>query len=133
MVDGLPVMKGAGERYGTFTVRLPTIYHRPVGRGIMATKKIETVCGYSCSDCDHYRNECAGCAKTKGTPFWVAFMGIERCAIYDCCNNRKLPHCGKCPDLMCERFNRIRDDPHLNEAEAAACLIAMERELRARK
>ena len=48
-------------------------------------------------------------------------------------NERKFPHCGKCPDLMCERFNRIKDNPEMNEAEAAACLAAMERDLRARK
>ncbi|MCK9631545.1 MAG: DUF3795 domain-containing protein [Methanoregula sp.] len=100
----------------------------------MAKKKIETVCGYSCSDCDHHGKECTGCEKTRGKPFWTAFIGIENCAIYDCCKNeRKFPHCGKCPDLMCGRFDRIRDDPHLNEAEAAACLVAMEQELRSRK
>jgi len=100
----------------------------------MAKKKIETVCGYSCSGCDHHKKECPGCEATKGKPFWTAFIGIDRCAIYDCCtNDKKFPHCGKCPELMCERFNRIKEDPNLNEAEAVACLAAMERELRARK
>ena len=99
----------------------------------MTPKKIETVCGCSCSDCPHHGNECQGCVKTKGTPFWTAFIGIERCAIYDCCtNDRKLPHCGKCPDLMCERFDRIRDTPGITEAEANAALAAMESELRQR-
>jgi hypothetical protein len=100
----------------------------------MAKKKCETVCGYSCSDCDHHGKECPGCEKTKGIPFWTAFTGIERCEIYDCCNNdKKLPHCGKCPELMCDRFNRLKDNPEMNEAEATACLAAMERELRERK
>ncbi|OPY37519.1 MAG: hypothetical protein A4E35_01435 [Methanoregula sp. PtaU1.Bin051] len=99
-----------------------------------AKKKIVTVCGYSCSGCDHYTKECPGCPKTGGRPFWTGFIGIDRCAIYDCCvNDRKIPHCGKCPELMCERFSRIRDDPDLNEAEATACLAAMEKELRRRK
>ena len=97
-------------------------------------QKIQTVCGYSCSDCDHLGNECPGCVKTEGKPFWTAFIGIDRCAIYDCCTNeRKFPHCGKCPDMMCERFDRIKDNPDMNEAEAAACLAAMERDLRGRK
>ena len=72
--------------------------------------------------------------RQRGNPFWTAFIGIDRCAIYDCCtNDRKLPHCGKCPELMCERFNRIKEDPNMNEAEAVACLAEMENELRARK
>jgi hypothetical protein len=100
----------------------------------MAPRKIQTVCGYSCSDCEHHKKECPGCTKTKGTPFWTAFVGIDRCAIYDCCTNDKMfPHCGKCPDLMCDRFNRIRDTPGITEAEASASLAAMEKELRGRK
>jgi hypothetical protein len=96
-------------------------------------KKIETVCGYSCSDCDHLKKECPGCAKTKGKPFWTAYAGIDQCQIYTCCTTeRNLPHCGKCPELMCERFTRFKD-PEMSEAEASACLTAMERELKARK
>jgi len=99
----------------------------------MAKKKVATVCGTSCSDCDHYTKECPGCGKTKGRPFWIAYAGTDRCAIYECCaNDRKFPHCGKCPDLMCDRFDRIRDNPDMDEREAAACLTAMEKELRAR-
>ncbi|MFA4850753.1 MAG: DUF3795 domain-containing protein [Methanoregula sp.] len=100
----------------------------------MAKKKMQTVCGYSCSGCDHHTKECPGCEATKGKPFWTAYVGIEQCQIYSCCTTeRKLPHCGKCPDLMCERFNRIKEDPSMNEAEAVACLTAMEQNLRARK
>lgn len=100
----------------------------------MAKKKIQTVCGYSCSDCDHHGKECKGCGETKGIPFWTAFIGINRCEIYDCCtNDRKLPHCGKCPEMLCSRFDRIRDTPGITEAEAGAALAAMENELRSRK
>lgn len=96
-------------------------------------KKIETVCGYSCSDCDHYMKECKGCLPTQGVPFWTAFVGIDRCAIYDCCTNvRKLPHCGKCPDLMCERYNRIYETPGITDEQAKEALAAMEKELRSR-
>ena len=96
-------------------------------------KKIETVCGYSCSGCDHHGNECPGCGKTKGRPFWTAYVGIDQCQIYACCTaERKFPHCGKCPDLMCGRFTRFRD-PGMSEEQAASCLAAMEQELRARE
>jgi hypothetical protein len=99
----------------------------------MAKKRIQTVCGYSCSDCDHHRKECAGCAKTGGKPFWTQFVNAAVCPVYDCCvNDRKLPHCGKCPELMCGRFSRFKD-PGMSDEQAAECLAAMERELRARK
>ena len=99
----------------------------------MAKKKIETVCGYSCSRCDHHRKECPGCGATKGKPFWTAYAGVECCPVYDCCvNERKLPHCGKCPELMCERFSRFKN-PEVSDEIQAGHLTAMEQELRARK
>jgi hypothetical protein len=99
----------------------------------MAPKKIQTVCGYSCSDCEHHTNECPGCAKTKGRAFWTAYVGIDQCAIFQCCTTeKKLPHCGKCPDLLCERFTRYRQ-PGMSDEQVAAGLAAMEKELRARR
>ena len=95
----------------------------------MAAKKIETVCGYSCSECDHLGCECHGCGITKGKPFWTDYAGVECCPVYDCCvNERKLPHCGKCPELMCERFTRFKD-PDRSEKEAEDVLLRMEQEL----
>lgn len=99
----------------------------------MAPKKIQTVCGYSCSDCEHHKKECPGCTKTKGKPFWTAYVGIDQCAIFQCCTTEKnLPHCGKCPDLLCEKFTRYRQ-PGMSDKQVAAGLAAMEKELRARK
>lgn len=99
----------------------------------MAKKKLLTVCGYSCSDCDHLGKECPGCAKTEGKPFWTQFVDAPACPVYDCCVNiKELQHCGKCPDLICERFTRFKD-PGMSEEQAATALAAMERELRARK
>jgi hypothetical protein len=99
----------------------------------MAKKKIETVCGYSCSGCDHHGKECPGCEATKGKPFWTPYVSLESCPVYDCCKNeRKLPHCGKCPELMCERFTRLKD-PDRSEEENRMVLVDMEHELRARK
>ena len=99
----------------------------------MKDAKIETVCGYSCSDCDHLNVECKGCADTSGKPFWTAFVNVECCPVFDCCvNTRTLPHCGRCPELICERFTRFKD-PGMSEEEAASVLAGMERELRARR
>lgn len=94
--------------------------------------KIPTVCGYSCSDCPHLGQDCPGCGETKGKPFWTAFVDADTCPVYDCCvNDRRLPHCGKCPDLVCERFTRFRD-PEMSEEEAGRVLRQMEEELRGR-
>ena len=96
-------------------------------------KKIETVCGYSCSDCNHQGKVCSGCSETGGKPFWNAFVGIDCCPIYDCCMTEKnLPHCGKCPELVCERFTRFKN-PETSEEEQSAHLAAMKRELLCRK
>jgi len=98
----------------------------------MAQQKIETVCGYSCSDCDHLGSECPGCEKAHGKPFWTEYVGAECCPVYNCCVNEKgLPHCGHCPDLVCERFTRYRD-PGMTDEEARRTLVLMETELRAR-
>jgi hypothetical protein len=99
----------------------------------MAKNKIQTVCGYSCSNCEHLGKECTGCEMTKGKPFWTAYIDTDICPIYDCCvNERKLPHCGKCPELMCERFTRFKD-PAMTAEQAQTVLIKMEEELRSRK
>jgi hypothetical protein len=93
-------------------------------------RKIETVCGHSCSDCGHHGKECPGCGMTGGRPFWTAFVETDCCPVYDCCvTERKLPHCGRCPELMCERFTRFRD-PDMGDEQAEQVLGAMERELR---
>lgn len=99
----------------------------------MAKKKIETVCGFSCSDCDHHKKECPGCETIKGKVFWTAFVNIDQCPIYECCTTmKKLPHCGKCPELVCERFTRFKN-PEMTDEQAAAGLAAAEKELRSRK
>lgn len=99
----------------------------------MKSKKIETVCGYSCSDCDHLGAECRGCISLRGKPFWTQFVGVETCPVYKCCvDERKFAHCGRCPDLMCDRFTRFKD-PGMSDEEARAGLKRMEQELRSRK
>jgi hypothetical protein len=96
-------------------------------------KKIEMICDYSFSGSDHHKKECPGCRVTKGKPFWTIYASVENGPVYNCCvNERKLPHCGKCPELMCERFSRFRD-PDMSGEQSAAVLLQMEKELRARK
>jgi len=99
----------------------------------MTKNKIQTVCGYSCSCCEHLGRECPGCTETAGKPFWTAYVDIETCPIYECCvTERKFPHCGRCPDLMCERFTRFKD-PDMTEEQARDVLSRMEAELRSRR
>ena len=96
-------------------------------------KKIETVCGYSCSDCDHLGRECAGCEETKGEPFWTAYTDTCICPVYDCCvNDRRLEHCGKCPEMLCERFTRFKD-PEMSPEVQDMTLARMKKELKRRK
>lgn len=111
----------------------PPVYYQEHVPVIMGKKKIETVCGYSCSDCEHLGAECEGCITNHGKPFWTQFVGVVTCPVYECCvHERKLPHCGRCPDLICERFTRFKD-PGMSDEESEAGLIRMEKELRSRK
>ena len=83
------------------------------------------VCGIICRECTYYRADCEGCRAVKGAPFWVAFVGVDRCPIYECCVvEKKLDHCGQCDDLPCERFTRFRD-PSVSEENAARTLESM--------
>jgi len=99
----------------------------------MAKKKMQTICGFSCTDCNYLEKECPGCEAKKGKVFWTAYVGADCCPIYDCCvNDRRLPHCGKCPDLVCERYTRFKD-PNVSEEVAAKGLVERVQELRNRK
>ena len=57
---------------------------------------VESRCGILCSTC-RYREKvgCQGCLIiTK--PFWG-----NSCPLKSCCEERKLEHCGLCPDFPC--------------------------------
>lgn len=82
-------------------------------------------CGIICGKCEYYPGDCPGCRSVKGAPFWVNFVKVARCPIYECCMvEKKLDHCGPCPDLPCERFSRFRD-PSVSEEEAARAIETM--------
>lgn len=65
---------------------------------------MESRCGILCSACE-YREQmhCAGCANIK-EPFWGA------CKIKTCCEGRKLPHCGECPQFPCANLKAFAYD-----------------------
>lgn len=68
-----------------------------------------------------------------GKVFWTAFAGINCCPIYDCCvNDKKLLHCGKCPDLIRERFTKFKN-PEVSDDMQVGMIAAMEQELHVRK
>ncbi|HOP66212.1 MAG TPA: DUF3795 domain-containing protein [Methanoregulaceae archaeon] len=82
-------------------------------------------CGIICRECTYYRADCEGCRAVKGAPFWVAFVGVDCCPIYECCVvEKRFDHCGQCDDLPCERFTRFRD-PTVSEENAARTLESM--------
>ncbi len=74
-------------------------------------KKILSSCGLLCNECEFYSNQCAGCYRVKGAPFWAAEYTTEgicplfKCAVVD----KKYNSCGHCPDLPCELFIRMQD------------------------
>lgn len=73
-------------------------------------RKIISCCGVVCSECGYFASECDGCPAVKGKVFWLEYTGEEVCDIYDCCMKVKgLVHCGQCPQLPCERYER--EDP----------------------
>ena len=74
-------------------------------------------CGWHCSSCSHFGQDCPGCRETKGRPFWTFTSGIEMCPIYLCCVEQAgLEHCGLCPQLPCETFAGWRD-PSMSDEE----------------
>lgn len=91
--------------------------------------KVVSCCGVVCSECEYYSGDCRGCPEIEGKVFWLAYTGGERCAIYDCCvGEKKLPHCGACPELPCARYDL--EDPTKSHEENAAALQGQLQQLR---
>lgn len=66
---------------------------------------IESRCGLLCSQCG-YREQtgCTGCVSMK-RPFWA-----EHCPVKDCCETRKLEHCGQCAEFPCQLLSSFAYD-----------------------
>ena len=66
---------------------------------------VESRCGILCSAC-RYREKvgCKGCTLiTK--PFWG-----DACPVKDCCEEKKLEHCGLCADFPCGLLKQFAYD-----------------------
>lgn len=91
------------------------------------------VCGLYCPSCDFLDKQCQGCGYVAGKPFWTEQLPAGICPIYDCCHNqKKLEHCGLCPDLPCKIFLELRD-PSLNDEEFQKSIQQRKTELTGRK
>jgi len=68
-----------------------------------------SVCGIDCDACSfRIENKCEGCriSAPKGECVWGG-----RCGLYDCVEEKGLPHCGKCNEFPCQKLI----DAHKNE------------------
>ena len=80
-------------------------------------------CGADCGACARFPSACSGCRDIAGKVRWLRFTGADRCAVYDCCVNRKgRPHCGNRPALSYERCAKY---PTISDEENAAHLQTM--------
>jgi hypothetical protein len=75
------------------------------------------VCGIYCGGCRFLGDQCKGCGHVNGKPFWTSQLPTGICPLYDCCrNNKKLEHCGLCPEFPCSIFLELRD-PDMSDEE----------------
>lgn len=67
-------------------------------------------CGMICSECSR-REEfgCSGCNEMS-SGYWG-----EKCEIKECCEAKKLEHCGLCLDFPCEMLREITYDEELGD------------------
>lgn len=66
----------------------------------------ESRCGLLCSECK-YREimKCPGCFNIK-KPYWG-----PNCAVKNCCEKKKLEHCGLCENFPCKQLHEFCYDP----------------------
>lgn len=67
-------------------------------------------CGANCSECSR-REEfgCSGCNEMQ-SGYWG-----EKCEIKECCDEKKVEHCGFCSDFPCEMLREIAFDEELGD------------------
>jgi hypothetical protein len=80
--------------------------------------RVVSSCGIECHTCPKYKTEeCKGCPKEEGKPFWIEYINKEVCPLYECCvKSNKLTNCGKCADFPCRKFYECKD-PSITDAE----------------
>jgi hypothetical protein len=66
---------------------------------------VQSRCGILCIECG-YREEmnCGECINIE-KPF-----GGDLCPVKDCCESKKLEHCGKCEDFPCDLLKQFAYD-----------------------
>lgn len=81
-------------------------------------------CGVLCDECPFYKNPCDGCRNLEGKVFWSGDVTENgKCPMYDCAVNIKnYGSCGKCNDLPCELFYKMKD-PNMTDAEHQESII----------
>jgi hypothetical protein len=90
------------------------------------------VCGLTCGDCRFPDDNCGGCGKVKGRPFWTGSLPSGICPIHDCrANGKSLEHCGFCESRPCGIFLKLRN-PGLNDEEFQKSIGERTREPRKR-
>ncbi|MGQ9720529.1 MAG: DUF3795 domain-containing protein [Candidatus Jordarchaeum sp.] len=93
------------------------------------------MCGLYCGNCEYYKEKCVGCEYLEGKPFWIEFMKVEVCPLYDCCVNReKLEHCGLCDKFPCKTFLEMElNDSSMSPEQAKQSAITRKNALIGRK
>ncbi len=67
-------------------------------------------CGMDCDRCSRKEEfGCLGCNNMQ-SGYWG-----EKCEIKECCEGKKLEHCGLCPDFPCEMLREISFDEELGD------------------
>lgn len=77
-------------------------------------------CGLDCESCENRRDcECPGCAELE-EGHWAG-----DCDIRQCCENRRLAHCGLCPKFPCNMLRNTAFDP--DEGDDGERLITLKK------
>ena len=67
---------------------------------------VESRCGIQCSACAYRESTgCAGCTNHE-KPFWG-----DVCPVKNCCEGKKLAHCGLCREFPCDVLRGFAYDP----------------------
>ena len=73
----------------------------------------ESRCGLVCSQCTWKESTgCPGCLQQE-KPFWGT------CPIKTCCEGRRLPHCGGCPEFPCQPLHDYAYDKEHGEGDGS--------------
>ena len=74
-------------------------------------KKIISVCGLLCNECNYFGYKCQGCYSVQGETFWSKeVMPDKICPLYKCSRKESMyNNCGQCEELPCEKFVELKD------------------------